>query len=205
MRLRRPAVAATRTATVIALFNAPVAVAGLAAVGSQHVVSWSIAVTMLLAVVGASQLVQAHTLYIALVGGAAVVAAVLVMMAVPLLVLQHRGERVEATVVAARTVQNFRTPEDRYRLIDSDGRILPGELADTKGTYALGDRVEVVYDPNGVLDPQPGYMDGTGPELVAVAGVLVVLEIGLAFPAVRQLDGVSPPRRTKLGVWVFPR
>jgi hypothetical protein len=139
-RLRRPAVAATRTATVIALFNAPVAVAGLAAVASQHVVGWSIVVMLVLAVVGGNQLVQANTLYIALVAGAAVVAAVLLVMAVPLLVLQHRGERVEAIVVAARTVQDYRAPEDRYRLIGSDGRMLPGELADTKGTYTLGDR-----------------------------------------------------------------
>jgi hypothetical protein len=50
------------------------------------------------------------------------------------------------------------------------------------------------------------YMDGTGWGLAATGGLLVVVEIALAFPAVRKLDGVvSPPERTKLGFWVFPR
>jgi hypothetical protein len=77
-------------------------------------------------------------------------------------VLTHRGERVEATVVALRDG----TGKGRhiyYTLADPDGRRLPGELGQWPGSSigasgnpegAAGQRLTVVRDPEGLVDPR---------------------------------------------------
>jgi hypothetical protein len=83
-------------------------------------------------------------------------------------VLTHRGEQLEATVTAVRDDRGT-SRHLYYTLADPNGRRIPGELGQWPGVSAstgsegqVGDRVTVVRDPEGLVDPRlPDELPGT--------------------------------------------
>ncbi|WP_212824067.1 hypothetical protein [Catellatospora sp. TT07R-123] len=68
----------------------------------------------------------------------------------------------------------------RYRLVAADGRPIAGELVRGPGELRVGDRVEVVYDPRGRIEPQlPAALSGAGPVMTAsLSLVLAAVPLG---------------------------
>lgn len=84
------------------------------------------------------------------VGG--VVAAALAPYATQASVLAARGHQITATVTGTSGVDT-RSPSRLYRLTDADGRPVPRRLYDASGSLAVGDRTQVVVDPDGWVAP----------------------------------------------------
>jgi hypothetical protein len=121
-------------------------------------------------------------------------------------VLVARGERVEATVTRVRDGTE-KGRNLRYTLVDSSGTRIPGELATWPGAQigadhnpegAVGSRVTVVRDPEGLVDPRlPDDVDGPAAVFVwfVVFGLTAVACMLAGRPvAVRQK--VRAPRQT---------
>ncbi|MEU8112435.1 DUF3592 domain-containing protein [Micromonospora sp. NPDC048947] len=101
-------------------------------------------------------------------------------------VLDQRGERVVATVVEVRD-GNEKGRHLYYALADQHDRRIPGELGTWPGSSigasnnpegAVGQRVTVVRDPQGLVDPRlPEEMETGEGILILVPGVLVILAV----------------------------
>ncbi|MFF6875346.1 hypothetical protein ACFY9S_08500 [Streptomyces sp. NPDC012474] len=96
------------------------------------------------------------------------------------LTLQHRGEKVTATVVKERLdpPQGRKARLPYYTLERQDGTRVPGpEMEATSDLYDIGQVLTVIADPKGELRPQtPGQADATGD--VVSAGAFALAAIG---------------------------
>lgn len=95
------------------------------------------------------------------------------------LTLQHRGERVTATVVKERIdpAQGRKARHSHYELRREDGSRVPGpEMETTSDLYDVGQVLTVIEDPEGALRPRtPGQVDATGELFGAGAPALAAL------------------------------
>ncbi|MBV1853933.1 hypothetical protein [Catellatospora tritici] len=81
----------------------------------------------------------------------------------PLLVLRARGESITVVVRSEERVtpwlwsarRHQRNRQWRYELATADGHPLPGEIVLSEDEWDVSDRVVVVYDPAGQVEPQP--------------------------------------------------
>ncbi|MGW3508190.1 hypothetical protein [Streptomyces sp. NPDC000994] len=96
------------------------------------------------------------------------------------LTLQHRGERVSATVVKEwlDPPQGRKGQLSHYRLQHQDGTRVPGpDMQTTSDLYDVGQVLTVIEDPKGKLSPRtPGQADPTA-ELLG-AGALALAALG---------------------------
>jgi hypothetical protein len=119
-------------------------------------------------------------------------------------VLAYRGEQVEATVTAVRDARGT-SRHLYYTLADPDGHRIPGELGQWPATAGsdnsegrTGDRVTVVRDPEGLVDPRlPGELPGTW--IIYVIGLVAYAAIAvLCILAGRpETDGYTKPSRPR--------
>ncbi|MBB5477006.1 hypothetical protein [Micromonospora parathelypteridis] len=117
-------------------------------------------------------------------------------------VLTQRGERVVATVIDVRD-GNEKGRHLYYTLADQHDRRIPGELGMWPGSSigasnnpegTVGQRVIVVRDPQGLVDPRLPEEIGTGQgTLILLPGVFVVLAV-FCMLAGRQRPGDDAPQ-----------
>ncbi|GLL04589.1 hypothetical protein [Dactylosporangium matsuzakiense] len=69
-------------------------------------------------------------------------------------VLACRGETVSATVDGVDVAGRGRSRAYLYRLVDADGHRIPGYLTEGLEQFAVGSRLTVVVDPDGLVQPE---------------------------------------------------
>lgn len=121
------------------------------------------------------------------------VATVGILVAVPLLILTLRGDRVDATVTAERVTHSSKGGTSyKYRLVAPDGHAIHGELSEPYDQFDVGDQADVVYDPGGVAPPNDVDFVRLGPLL---AGAVVMLwGGGMVLCVVATREQVGPVR-----------
>ncbi|MFJ9147347.1 hypothetical protein ACIRP7_04575 [Streptomyces sp. NPDC102270] len=111
------------------------------------------------------------------------------------LTLERRGERITATVVRDWPAPDRGRQADTYdyALARRDGSRLPGPaLQAGSGSFAVGQTVTVLADPEGVLRPRiPGDADATGD--VLGVGALALIALGVVAATARR--GATVARR----------
>ncbi|MER7565714.1 hypothetical protein ABTZ93_22510 [Streptomyces sp. NPDC097941] len=111
------------------------------------------------------------------------------------LTLERRGERITATVVRDWPAPDRGRQTDTYdyALARHDGSRLPGPaLQAGSGSFAVGQTVTVLADPEGVLRPHiPGDADATGD--VLGVGALALIALGVVAATTRR--GATVARR----------
>lgn len=111
------------------------------------------------------------------------------------LTLERRGERITAVVVRDWPVPNHGREADTYdyALARRDGTRLRGPaLQAASGSLAVGQRVTVLADPEGVLRPRtPGDADATGD--VLGVGAFALIALGVVAATARR--GATVARR----------
>ncbi|MGW0421651.1 hypothetical protein [Streptomyces sp. NPDC003015] len=106
------------------------------------------------------------------------------------LTLERRGERITATVVRDWPAPDRGRQTDTYdyALARRDGSRLPGPALEAgSGSFAVGQTVTVLADPEGVLRPHiPGDADATGD--VLGVGALAVIALGVVAATARRRE-----------------
>ncbi|MEU9173346.1 hypothetical protein AB0D34_37215 [Streptomyces sp. NPDC048420] len=135
-----------------------------------------------------------------LVVGVSLVAVYIADLARDDLTLERRGERITAVVVRDWPVSDHGRKADTYdyALARRDGTRLPGPaLQAGSGRFAVGQRVTVLADPEGVLRPRtPGDAHATGDVLGVGAFALVAL--GLVGATARRGATVARRREERI-------
>ena len=130
-----------------------------------------------------------------LVVGASLMAVYIADLAREDLTLERRGERITATVVREWLAPDQGRADHTYDyvLARRDGTRVPGPALQAKsGSYALGQRVTVLADPQGVLRPRtPGDADATRD--VLSVGAFALIALGVVAATARR--GVTVARR----------
>ncbi|QGN49732.1 DUF3592 domain-containing protein [Micromonospora sp. WMMD558] len=121
-------------------------------------------------------------------------------------VLAHRGEKVDATVVALRD-GGEKGRHIYYTLADPGGRRIPGELGQWPGSSigasdnpegSVGQRVTVVQDPEGLVDPRlPEEL--TDSEGVWILGMVVFVVVAVLCMLAGRPEANHDARTTPSG------
>ncbi|MFE3035968.1 hypothetical protein ACFXKY_30475 [Streptomyces canus] len=137
-----------------------------------------------------------------LVVGASLVAVYIADVARDDLTLERRGERITATVVRDWPAPDREREADTYdyALARLDGTRLPGPaLQAGSGSFAVGQRVTVLADPEGVLRPRiPGDAHATGD--VLGVGAFALLALGVVAATTRRGAAVARRREERARV-----
>src|SRR4051794_36732602 len=192
--MARPTSRTGRAVTMAALLTTPVLLTGGT---SLYLPLIAVAFVMVAAIVASFMVVEkavepsrkatgwaAACVFIATIG---------ILVAVPLLILTLRGDRIDATVTAERVTHPSKGgPSYKYRLVTPDGRAVHGELSEPYDEYDVGDKADVVYDPGGVASPDDVDFVRLGPVL---AGVVVMLwGAGMVLSVVATKERQGPVR-----------
>ncbi len=139
---------------------------------------------------------------------AAVVAAIVLLLAVPDAVLAARGRTVVAVV---RSAAEITTPskagerhEWRYQLALPDGQPLAGRLVEQRRNWQVGEDIRVVVDPTGRVDPHDPADVAEANATLAVGVGLIVLTFALAVATARRSMRPSTGRRSTGRSALFP-
>ena len=166
---------------LVVLMGAPILIGGLA--GLWWPTTWAVAAvigSVLVAVLLAGA-VASYWWTTALMCLLAITAGAVATMA-PLAVLNHRGERLTATVADRDVVSSQKNNRSsrttyHYQFKGPDGAPIAGEVVQHKAVWDIGDRVDLVVDPQAHVDPaQPRDLRYETPlELVALIGGALLL------------------------------
>jgi hypothetical protein len=204
--VHRPTTTVTRTVTLAVVLSVPVLVTAVAArFWSTQSAGLCMVAAVVTAIVSSGQLVRARKLIMVFAGVCAIMAAILALIGTPLLVLRLYGQQTEATVVAARRVHAFGGADHRYLLLMPNGQPISRELSESHDVYAVGDQVDVVFDPGGRVDPADTDLVNDASATLAFAVGCQIAALVLCVPAVRLAGNDKPPRRTRHGLWIFER
>ena len=175
MRVRRGELHPRHGLVFAGVLTAPSWIVGIAACFVRaHWLGWFLVLAVVCSVVVASQLFPDQGLAAIVCCCLAALAAILVFIWIPSAVLDVRGVKVTAVVTGEHVVPGRHRRYD-YQLSSVDGRPIAGVLMQYDEAFKPGDRVDVVVDQSGQLDPvTPDEVDGERGLGIAAASLLAV-------------------------------